>query len=125
VKRAVVLVDHGSRRPDANELVEILARDLGSGLDRIVKTAHMEIVEPTLEQAIDACVAEGAAEITVLPCFLAPGRHTIEDVPAQATAAAARHRGVTVRVAEPVGSHPLMVEILRGRLSEAEGDPVD
>jgi len=115
-----VLVDHGSRRAEANALVEELARALAPGLDRPVRTAHMEIAEPTLAQAIDACVAEGASEITVLPCFLAPGRHTLEDVPAQPTAAAARHRGVTVRVADPIGSHPLLLEILRERLREAE-----
>jgi len=122
VKRAVLLVDHGSRRAEANELVEALARGLAVRVDRLVKTAHLEAAEPTIEQGIDACVAEGAAEITVLPCFLAPGRHTTEDVPAQASAAAARHRGVVVHVAEPVGTHPLMVAILRARLSEAEGE---
>jgi len=121
VKRAVLIVDHGSRRAEANALLDTLADALRARLDRVVKTAHLEAAEPSIEQGIDACVAEGAAEITVLPCFLAPGRHTIEDVPAQATAAAARHRGVTVRIAEPVGSHPLMVEILSARLGEAEG----
>jgi sirohydrochlorin ferrochelatase len=121
VSRAVVLVDHGSRRDEANALVGELARALAPEPGRIVKTAHMEIAEPTLAQAIEACVAEGAAEITVLPVFLAPGRHTLEDVPAQATEAAARHRGVVVRVAEPIGRHPLLVEILRERLREAEG----
>ena len=122
MKRAVLLVDHGSRRAEANELVETLARALLSRVDRILKTAHLEGAEPTIAQGIDACVAEGAAEITVLPCFLAPGRHTIEDVPRQATEAAARHRGLIVRVAEPIGTHPMMVEILRERLRETEPD---
>jgi len=121
MKRAVLLVDHGSRRAEANELLETLARALRSHVDRIVKTAHLESVAPSIEQGVDACVAAGAGSITVLPCFLAPGRHTIADVPAKATAAAARHRGVLVRVAEPLGSHPLVIEILRARLAEAEG----
>jgi len=121
MKRAVLLVDHGSRRAEANALLETLARALGSHVDRVVKTAHLEAAEPDIAQGIDACVAEGAQAITVLPCFLAPGRHTVADVPAQATAAAARHPGVTVRVAEPLGSHPLVIEILRARLAEAEG----
>ena len=121
MKRAVLLVDHGSRRAEANELVETLARALLSRVDRIVKTAHLEAAEPNIEQGIDACVAEGAQEITVLPCFLAPGRHTIEDVPRQATAAAARHPGLIIRVAEPIGTHPMLVDILRERLRETEG----
>jgi sirohydrochlorin ferrochelatase len=121
MKRAVLLVDHGSKRAEANELVETLARALLSGVDRIVKVAHLEAAAPSIAEGIDACVAEGAQAIVVLPCFLAPGRHTIEDVPRQATEAAARHPGLIVQVAEPVGTHPLMVEILRERLREAEG----
>jgi len=121
-KRAVLLVDHGSQRAEANELVETLARALLARVDRIVKVAHLEAAEPSIEQGVDACVAEGARTITVLPCFLARGRHTLEDVPGQAAAAAVRHPGVTIRVAEPVGTHPLMVDILCGRLREGEGD---
>ncbi len=116
MKRAVLLVDHGSRRAEANDLVERLADALRDRVDHVVHTAHLEIVEPDIAAGIDACVADGAADITVLPCFLAPGRHTIEDVPAQATEAAARHRGVTVRVAEPIGTHPMLIEILLDRL---------
>jgi len=120
-RRGVLLVDHGSRRPEANELVETLARALAAHVDGAVRVAHLEMAEPTIEQGVAACVADGATEITVLPCFLAPGRHTLEDVPARAEAAASRHLGVSVRVAEPVGTHPLMVEILRARLAETEG----
>lgn len=121
MKRAVLIVDHGSRRAEANALLDTLADALRARVDRVVKTAHLEAAEPSIEKGIDACVAEDAAEITVLPVFLAPGRHTIEDVPAQAAAAAARHPGVAVRVAEPLGSHPLLVEILCERLREVEG----
>jgi sirohydrochlorin ferrochelatase len=120
MKRAVLLVDHGSRRPEANALVEGLARALRSELDRVVEVAHLETAEPSIEQGVDACAAQGAVEITVLPCFLALGRHVTEDVPALAREAAARHRGVRVRVAEPVGTHPKLVEILLERLREAE-----
>ena len=122
MKRAVLLVDHGSRRPEANELVESLARALRSHVDRVVRVAHLEAAEPSIERGIDGCVAEGAAEITVLPCFLAPGRHVAEDVPELARKAAARHRGVRVRVAEPIGSHPKLVEILLERLRDAEAE---
>lgn len=120
MKKAVLLVDHGSRRDEANELVERVARALGGRVDRVVRTAHLELAEPTIAQGIDACVADGATDVTVLPFFLAPGRHAIQDVPAQATAAAARHRGITVRVAEPIGTHPMLVDLLLERLRESE-----
>jgi len=120
MKRAVLLVDHGSRRPEANALLEALAQVLRGRVDRVVEVAHLEAAEPGITQGVDACVAAGAAEITVLPCFLAPGNHATEDVPRLAREAAARHRGVRVRVAEPIGTHPKVVEILLERLRETE-----
>ena len=49
--------------------------------DWIVHFAHMELAAPTLEQAFDACVSDGAREIVVHPYFLAPGRHSTDDIP--------------------------------------------
>jgi sirohydrochlorin ferrochelatase len=118
--RAVLLVDHGSRRPEANALLDSLARALRGRVDHTVEVAHLEAAEPTIAQGMDACVAAGAAEITVLPCFLAPGNHASEDVPRLVREAAARHRGVRVRVAEPIGTHPKLIEILLERLRDAE-----
>jgi len=120
--RAVLLVDHGSRRAEANALVESLAEALRARVPgRPVHVAHLEVLEPSIAQGIDACVADGARDITVLPCFLAPGRHTKEDVPRLAAEAAARHAGVRVHAAtEPLGTHPRIVDLLLELPAEAE-----
>ncbi len=120
---AVVLVDHGSREPRANAQLEEMATRLRERMPgRLVTTAHMELAEPSLGEAIDACAAEGAREIVVAPCFVALGRHAAEDIPRLAEEAARRHAGVTVRVAEPLGVHPGVVDALVDRVS-AGGDP--
>ena len=109
---ALLLVDHGSRRASANEnlsLVAPIAREqLGEGA--IVEVAHMELAEPTIAQAFDACVAAGATEVVVFPWFLAAGRHAREDIPQLVAEAAKKHPGVGYRVAEPFGPHPLLVQ---------------
>jgi sirohydrochlorin ferrochelatase len=109
---ALLLVDHGSRRASANEnlshVAPIARERLGEGA--IVEVAHMELAEPTIAQAFDACVAAGAKEVVVFPWFLAAGRHAREDIPRLVTEAAEKHPGVTHRVAEPFGPHPLLVE---------------
>ena len=121
MKRAIVLVDHGSRVAEANALLDRVAERLRERVpERIVRTAHMELAEPSLDQAIDACVAAGAAEIVVHPYFLAPGRHSREDVPRLAAAAAARHPGVRVSVSEPLGVHPGLVDAVLERVSACE-----
>jgi sirohydrochlorin ferrochelatase len=116
-RRALLLVDHGSRSPAANRVVAAIARKLARRLpDWIVRFAHMDLAGPTIGEAVDACVADGAREIVVHPYFLTPGLHSTRDVPAQARAAARRHRGVRVRVTAPLGTHAGLVEIVLDRI---------
>src|SRR2546426_9564082 len=82
MKSALLLIDHGSRRQDANDLLPQVARMVRemSGF-KIVHFAHMELAEPTIQQGFDACVAAGADELIVHPYFLSPGRHSRSDIP--------------------------------------------
>ncbi len=121
MKRAIVLVDHGSRVAEANAQLEAVAERLRERVpERVVRIAHMELAEPSLDQAIDACVAAGAEEVVVHPYFLGPGRHSREDIPRLAAAAAERHAGVRVRVSEPLGVHPGLVDAVLERVSACE-----
>lgn len=116
-KRALLLVDHGSRAASANRVVAAIARKLAKRRpDWIVRFAHMELAAPTIDDAVDACVAAGAREIVVHPYFLAPGRHSTRDVPVLARAAARRHRGVRVRVTPPLGAHDGIVDVVLDRI---------
>ena len=120
---AILLVDHGSRRNEANEQLDAVAERVRARCpDRIVRVAHLEIAEPTIAQAIADCVADGAVEIVVHPYLLAPGRHSRQDIPAQAEAAARNHLGVRVRVSEPLGlgAHDKLIDVVLERIEEAE-----
>ena len=117
---AIVLLDHGSRRREANEQLEELARRAAARRpDAQIRIAHLEVTEPRLAQAIDECVAAGATEVIVHPFFLAPGRHTTEDIPRQAAAARERHPQVTIATTPPLGLSDAMVEIVLERIGQA------
>jgi len=121
--QAIVLVDHGSREERANAQLEEIALLLRQRLARTrVVTAHMELAPPTIADALEACVREGATEVVVAPFFLALGRHAARDIPRLAQEAAARHPGVRVEVAAPLGVHPGLVDALVERIN-AGGDP--
>jgi sirohydrochlorin cobaltochelatase len=111
---AIILVDHGSREPSANEVVTEMARLVQAKVgDRaVVRWAHMELCEPNLEVAIDAAVAAGASLVIVQPLFLVPGRHAARDIPALASAARERHPGVTFQMGEVIGADPLLAELV-------------
>ena len=113
----IVIVDHGSRRQDANRRHESFVegwRGL-AGYD-IVEAAHMELAAPSIADAFDACVSAGATTVVIMPYFLWPGRHWDRDIPALASEAAARHRGVSYLVAAPLGPHPLLAAIVEQRI---------
>lgn len=121
MKRALLLVDHGSRRPEANAVLEGVAELVRARRpDWIVQVAHMELASPSLVEGLDVCVQAGATEVVVHPYFLAPGSHASDDVPKLARDAAARHPGVRVRVSEPLGVHPGLVDALLDRVDAAQ-----
>ena len=115
--KAIVIVDHGSRRAAANAVVAKIAALVQARVEHraIVRFAHMELCEPNLAQAIDECVKEGASEVLVLPLFLAPGRHATRDIPEMVALATARHPGVTFRLGEVIGADPLLADLLASR----------
>ena len=101
----VVIVDHGSRRTESNDLllqVAALFRQT-TGLP-IVEPAHMELAEPSIATAFARAVEQGARLVIVHPYFLAPGRHWRQDIPRLAADAAARHPGIRYLVTAPLGS---------------------
>ncbi len=114
----VILVDHGSRRAESNELLPDVVRDFirATGM-LIVEPAHMELAEPSIASAFARCVARGARTVVVFPYFLLPGRHWHDDIPRLAAAAARNHPGVCYLVTAPFGLHPLMAEVMQQRIA--------
>jgi len=112
----LLLVDHGSRVAVANaQLGELAALVRRLRPDDLVGIAHLELAEPAIAQGVDTLVAQGAREIRVLCCFLADGRHSRDDVPRLAQAAAARHPGVVMRIGGAIGVHEALARVLLER----------
>jgi sirohydrochlorin ferrochelatase len=121
MKRAILLVDHGSRRAESNALLEDVAEQVRKrAVDSIVEVAHLEIAEPDIATGIDACVERGATQIVVHPYFLGPGRHTTEDIPAQVERAGKRHPNVRIRISEALGGHAALIDVILDRVSDAD-----
>ena len=117
---AVVIVDHGSRRPEANDaLLELVARFAQAFDFDIVEPAHMEIASPTIADAFDRAVSRGATEIIVHPYFLLPGRHWHEDIPELCARAAVRHTGLRWQVTEPLGLSSKILDVIAERVGAA------
>ena len=122
MKRAILLVDHGSRRPEANALLEEVAVRIRARVPEcVVAAAHLELAKPDVAEGIDSCVAEGATTIVVHPYFLGPGRHTTEDIPAQVRRAAENHPDVRILISKPLGGHDALIDVVLDRVKNADG----
>ena len=114
----IIIVDHGSRRAESNQMLEELASIFAERFRRrfdIVEPAHMELAEPSIATAYRRCVERGAAEIIICPFFLGPGKHWTSDIPQLAADAAASHPGTRYHVAMPLGIDELILELIAKR----------
>ena len=115
--KAILLIDHGSRRDEANEMMNCMANlvQAMAGADIVVRYAHMELCEPSIAGGVQECVEAGATELIVFPYMLSPGKHSTGDIPRMVTEAAARFPGLAVRVTSAFGVHEKLAEIILGR----------
>ena len=121
MKKAILLVDHGSRRPEANAILGGVAALVARKMPEFtIHVAHMDLASPTVSEGFEACVGDGATEVTVHPYFFGPGNHTTHDIPRLVAEAASAHPEITVRISEPLGIHEKIAEVIAERIAEAE-----
>ncbi|KAI3452458.1 hypothetical protein Pfo_009122 [Paulownia fortunei] len=114
----VVIVDHGSRRKESNLMLnEFVVMFREKTKYPIVEPAHMELAEPSIKDAFNSCVQQGAKRVIVSPFFLFPGRHWHQDIPSLTAEAAKEHPGVSYVITAPLGLHELLVDVVNDRIT--------
>ncbi len=105
---AYLLVSHGSRDPRPQIAVRQLAQQLSTCLPAVVGAAQLELADAPLHVQISdfatQCGQNGIERVVILPLFLIPGVHVMEDIPAEV--ALANARGTIPAIVAPfLGSH--------------------
>ncbi len=105
VRRALLLVAHGSRRAASNEEVRrVAARLHATGAFDHVVAAFLELAEPDIPTGIEHCLTAGVDEVLVYPYFLSAGRHVSEDIPRAVAAKQAEHPDARITLAPHLGA---------------------
>ena len=120
---AIVIVDHGSRRDESNQMLERVAGLFAERFAEkysIVEPAHMELAEPSIATAYARCAARGARRIVVVPFFLGPGKHWTQDIPRLVADAAGAFPDTTYHVAPTLGIDDLILDLLEKRACGCE-----
>ncbi|OWK35851.1 sirohydrochlorin chelatase [Fimbriiglobus ruber] len=120
-KKGLLLMAHGSRRPEANADLTFVAEQMAArGRYDVVQVSYLELAEPSIPDGGALCVARGATDVVMLPYFLSAGVHVRDDMAAARDELAGRFPQVMFRLAEPLGRHPLLLDVVEQRAIEVE-----
>lgn len=114
--KSLLLVAHGSRLASSNDavqkLVEKLRRQLvGSGFDDITH-AFLELTQPSITDGVKKLIEAGSTEVVVMPYFLAPGIHVVDDLPELINTARETYPSVNFTVTPHLGEVDGMVSLI-------------
>lgn len=124
----MLLVGHGSKLPYNKELIETTAALIAEKTDEyIVRSGFMSLNTPTVEEQLEAFRSEEIDMLVVVPLFLARGVHINQDIPELLGLAEGSRKGtfrlngktVPLVYANPIGSDPLLAELMLKNASDA------
>lgn len=115
----VLIVGHGTASAVGAEECRRVAAMVAELLPSLrVELGFLEIIEPSIDAAMDSLSAAGCRQVVVVPILLFAAGHARRDVPG-AVRLAADARGLAVRQADVIGCHEAVVELARLRHREA------
>jgi sirohydrochlorin cobaltochelatase len=119
LKEGIVLFAHGSRAPAWSRPFKKIAAQLSKKF--LVRVAYLELMRPSLGEAVNSLAAAGAKRIRVVPLFLGTGGHVRSDLPRLAARARNAHPGLRLVVEKPIGEQSRVIRaiadaIVAGRL---------
>ena len=117
MKKALLIVDRGSREPDVRRELEqicLLAKQQAD-YDH-VDYSFLEVLPPYIPEGISQCMAAGTNFITVMPFFLYPGMK-LKDTVRQA-AKISKDKDLKLVIAKPLSYHPMTLELIIDRIND-------
>jgi sirohydrochlorin cobaltochelatase len=136
---AYLLVSHGSRDPRQEiamqQLAKLVNKKLESNLQRsiiggvvsppkceLVGTAYLELKPEPLHEQIkrfaESALASGYHRLKILPLFLLPGVHVMEDIPGEVALAQQAAEDIIIELQPYLGSHAGVEQLLAKQIAE-------
>lgn len=113
--QALLIIAHGSRRPESNDEIRALAAKVGEQSGNAygyVGSAFLELAEPSIPDGIQQCIDQGAEAVTIMPFFLSAGRHVVTDVPALVREKQREYPHIRIHMAPYLGVSSLMPSLI-------------
>lgn len=115
----VIILGHGSRRPEANQEIRDIAEQVKMRTgDALYETCFLQFGQPALSEGIQRMVASGVKKITVIPLLLAVGNHIQVELPRLLRQQKELYSGLTLLLAPHLGADSRIVEIVMDRMKQ-------
>ncbi|ARU32468.1 cobalamin biosynthesis protein CbiX [Sulfuriferula sp. AH1] len=116
---AVILFAHGARDPRWAEPFQRLQQIVAAQQPQSrVMLAYLELMSPGLPDAVAALVAQGIADISIVPLFLGPGAHLREDFPILLDELRQRYPLVSLTVLPALGESDALLHAIAGWIKQ-------
>ena len=113
IMKAIILFGHGARDARWREPFDRLAKLWQEQHpDTPVQLAFLEIMQPSLDEAVGALSAQGATQITVVPVFFGQGGHLRNDFPVLLEACQKQYPNLTLSATPAVGEDPAVLQAI-------------
>lgn len=120
-KKAVILLGHGSRVPEAGKHMEKVAEGLKRKYGyHMVEVCYMSRLGPHFPEIFEKCVAQGAADVMVIPYFLHDGLHLVLDIPEMMQELAAQYPHVKLILGKNLGFDDALVDLVEKRIEDSK-----
>ena len=118
----IIILGHGSRRAEANQGLLEVAQKVSLLLGQTVTPAYMAHDHPSLPEAVEAKILNGALRIVIMPLFLFRGVHVTVDIHEELRELREQHPNVEIVFTKELGADDGIASLASLRIKEALGE---
>lgn len=116
--KSVIIVGHGSRVEENNELFKNLVEVMKERSDIRIDEAFLSFEEPLLEGKLLELYGEGIREVVIIPYLLYGGKHVEVHIPEIIKRINDRHDDFRIHLDTILGLEPLILDILTSKIEK-------
>ena len=107
-----IFILHGSRSPEARLATNQFKKQLLENLESPFTVCYLKGDSPSLSEALENAVLNGASNIVCFPLFVMPGQHICEDIPTIIDDFKKKHYNCKIKLLPSLVENQYFVEFL-------------
>ncbi len=121
MKESVILLGHGSRRSDANDILRNMTEIIKSKISFInVECAYLEFAEPDIYDTLEKLAKENFDSIYIIPYFLYSGNHVSRDIPEILRKYKEKYPRINFKLGDYLGVDERIAELVTERITKVK-----